>query len=76
MQIFGEVKLNEKELIRIFEDDFNGKKYLNIREMFWSPEGGRFLYSKKGISFKKEDWKDFMLAMGKFAVYLEETNYV
>ncbi len=55
---------NEKERIVISTNEFNGQRYIDVRQNWKS--GEEFLPSRKGFNFAADKWGEFLVAVHAF----------
>lgn len=74
MKLFADIELDKdgKNVYSIYYDKWNGEDYLHIRKAFWSNQMQKYMFTKEGISLKKENFADFFIAISKAATYLQE----
>jgi hypothetical protein len=73
MKSFGDISIDENTIIRVYIDEFNGKKYLHFRKAYWVPQTNKYMFTKEGISFNEKQIPDLMIAIADLANYIKET---
>lgn len=57
--VIFEMRKNEKEIIRMTQDEFKGHAFYSIR-LWYRNDNGQFRPSQKGVTIKPEQFNEFM----------------
>jgi len=61
------IKIKKSEIIelRVNESEFNGRKFINIRDYFLDKINEQYKPSKKGVAMTPEVWKQLLSELKK-----------
>jgi len=57
------IKKNDAVEIQINESEFNGRKFVNIRDYFLDKNTNQFKPTKKGVAMSPEIWEQVLLEL-------------